>query len=208
VGRGSGRELPSVVGAFDGCYRRKPVIRHVVMAGSTESQSGRSEAALLVVISSEAAAPSYCVAGLSAGRVVRASELGLPRRGAEAHIVGVITEASRVQRILTHIGEPAESPPIAPALGGPCGTSDSVPFGTGMRWDNRSPSTCSTKRCTANPARRTAINHRAKGALSAEPARLCAHPVAWPTLPHRNRRNPLPPLGWAAIFDFTRVATS
>ena len=38
---------------------------------------------------------------------------------ADMRIVAFTTEASPVQRILTHIGEPAEPPPIAPARGPP-----------------------------------------------------------------------------------------
>jgi hypothetical protein len=34
-------------------------------------------------------------------------------------IVALITEAAPLERILTHIGEPAEPPPIAPARGPP-----------------------------------------------------------------------------------------
>jgi hypothetical protein len=207
VCHGSGRELPSIVGALDGCCRRKLVIRDVVMAGSTESQSGRSECGTAGNNQLGAAAPSYCVASLSAGRVararVRASELGLPRRGAEARNVALITEASRVQRILSHLGEPVESPPIAPALGGPCGTSDSVPFGTGMRWDNQSPSTCSTKRCTGKPraphchqsSRQRCSLRRTRSALRTRPCLDVPRMAAFPRVQPRRSGMfcPIPP---------------
>ena len=49
---------------------------------------------------------------------------------ADMRIVAFTTEASPVQRILTHIGEPAEPPPIAPARGPPAwddALADAVP---------------------------------------------------------------------------------
>ena len=39
-----------------------------------------------------------------------------PKCGADMRIVAFITETAPVERILTHVGEPAQPPPIAPAL--------------------------------------------------------------------------------------------
>ena len=41
-------------------------------------------------------------------------------------IVAFITEAAPVRRILTHIGEPTEPPPIAPARGPPAWDDEQV----------------------------------------------------------------------------------
>ena len=50
--------------------------------------------------------------------------------GADMRIVAFITETTPVQRILNHIGEPAQPPPIAPARGPPAwddALADAVP---------------------------------------------------------------------------------
>jgi len=56
--------------------------------------------------------------------------LTCPSSGAHMGIVAFITEAAPLERILTHIGQPAQPPPIAPARGPPpCddGLADAVP---------------------------------------------------------------------------------
>jgi hypothetical protein len=52
-------------------------------------------------------------------RIYEAFPLTCPQCGTEMRIVAFITEASPVQRILNHIGEPAQPPRIAPARGPP-----------------------------------------------------------------------------------------
>ena len=52
-------------------------------------------------------------------RLFESWPLTCPNCGADMRILAFITEASPMQRILNHIGEPAEPPPIAPARGPP-----------------------------------------------------------------------------------------
>lgn len=52
-------------------------------------------------------------------RIYQAFLLTCPQRGTAMRIVACITKAAPVQRILSHIGEPATPPPIAPARGPP-----------------------------------------------------------------------------------------
>jgi hypothetical protein len=56
-----------------------------------------------------------------------------PICGANMRIVAFITETAPVQRILTHIGEPAEPPRIGPARGPPAW--DDPPADLGPDWD-------------------------------------------------------------------------
>ena len=48
----------------------------------------------------------------------------MQRTADAACIVAFITEAAPVGRIVTHIGEPAEPPPIAPVRGPPAGIAN------------------------------------------------------------------------------------
>jgi hypothetical protein len=52
-------------------------------------------------------------------RLFESLPLVCPNRGADMHIIAFVTEATPVQRILAHIGEPNEPPPIALARGPP-----------------------------------------------------------------------------------------
>ncbi len=52
--------------------------------------------------------------------------LTCPNCGADMRIVAFITEAAPVRRILAHIGEPTEPPPIAPARGPPAWDDEQV----------------------------------------------------------------------------------
>jgi hypothetical protein len=52
-------------------------------------------------------------------RIYEAFPLTCPQCGTQMRIVAFITEATPVQRILEHIGEPATAPRIAPARGPP-----------------------------------------------------------------------------------------
>ena len=52
-------------------------------------------------------------------RIYEAFPLTCPQCGTQMHIIAFITEASPVQQILNHIGEPAQPPRIAPARGPP-----------------------------------------------------------------------------------------
>jgi hypothetical protein len=52
-------------------------------------------------------------------RLFESVPLTCPHCGADMRIVAFITESAPVQRILNHIGEPAEGPRIAPACGPP-----------------------------------------------------------------------------------------
>jgi hypothetical protein len=54
-----------------------------------------------------------------------------PQYGVDMRIVAFATEATPVERLLTHIGEPAKPPPIARARGPPAwddGLADAVPY--------------------------------------------------------------------------------
>jgi hypothetical protein len=48
-------------------------------------------------------------------RIDEAFPLSCPTCGTEMRIIAFLTEAAPVQRILSHIGAPAQPPPIAPA---------------------------------------------------------------------------------------------
>jgi len=52
-------------------------------------------------------------------RLFASLPLACPHCGADMRIVAFITEATPVQRILNHIGEPPEPPRISPARGPP-----------------------------------------------------------------------------------------
>ena len=52
-------------------------------------------------------------------RIYAAFPLTCPQCGTEMHTRAFITEASPVQQILNHIGEPSTKPRIAPARGPP-----------------------------------------------------------------------------------------
>lgn len=52
-------------------------------------------------------------------RLCASLPLTCPHCSADMRIVAFITETAPVERILTHIAEPAEPPPIAPARGPP-----------------------------------------------------------------------------------------
>ena len=52
-------------------------------------------------------------------RMFESLPLVCPNCGADMRIISFVTEAAPVQRILAHIGEPNEPPPIAPARGPP-----------------------------------------------------------------------------------------
>ena len=52
-------------------------------------------------------------------RIYAAFPLTCPQCGTQMDIVAFITQASPVQQILNHIGEPAQPPRIAPARGPP-----------------------------------------------------------------------------------------
>jgi hypothetical protein len=69
----------------------------MVASGRTESQSGRSRCHIRI----------------------RFPALVCSYSSANIRIVAFIAEAAPVQRILTHIGEPTQPPPIAPARGPP-----------------------------------------------------------------------------------------
>ena len=63
-------------------------------------------------------------------RLFECLPLTCPSCGAHMRIVAFITEAAPVERILTHIGQPAQPPPIAPARGPPAwdaALADAVP---------------------------------------------------------------------------------
>jgi len=65
-------------------------------------------------------------------RLFESLPLVCPNCGADMRIIAFVTEAAPVQRILAHIGEPNEPPPIAPARGPP-GWDDDV--GPMPDWD-------------------------------------------------------------------------
>jgi hypothetical protein len=60
-----------------------------------------------------AKAPGRLSSSEPAGMRMRAT--AVPNRSDDAHVVAFITEAAPLKRILMHVGEPAQPPPIAPA---------------------------------------------------------------------------------------------
>ena len=52
-------------------------------------------------------------------RVEDESPLQCPRRGSDIRLVAFITQSRRIRKILTHLGEPLEPPPLSPARGPP-----------------------------------------------------------------------------------------
>ena len=52
-------------------------------------------------------------------RIYEVFPLVCPRCGGEVEIISFISEAPTVRAILTHIGEPAEAPPLSPSRGPP-----------------------------------------------------------------------------------------
>jgi hypothetical protein len=57
-------------------------------------------------------------------RIYEAFPLTCPQCGTQMRIVAFITETAPLQRILSHIGEPATPPRIAPARGPPSWEED------------------------------------------------------------------------------------
>ena len=92
-------------------------------------------------------------------RLLESLPLVCPRCGADIRIVAFITEAAPVQRILNHIGEPAEPPRIAPARGPPAWEQSPVDAASDWDtlWPNLIPSTRSTSRCSGKPFPRPAL---------------------------------------------------
>jgi hypothetical protein len=66
-------------------------------------------------------------------RLFKSRPLVCPNCGADLRIVAFVTEAAPVQRILQHVGEPAELPPISPARGPPAW--DDPPADLGPDWE-------------------------------------------------------------------------
>ncbi len=61
---------------------------------------------------------AHCWALLLA-RIYECLPLACPRCGEPMRIIAFILDRSQVERILTHIGEPAEAPEVMPARGPP-----------------------------------------------------------------------------------------
>ena len=90
---------------------------------------------------SNARSPARYLWAMLLARLFESMPLTCPNCGADMHIVAFVTEAAPVQRILAHLGEPTEPPPIAPAREPPacdddlgpmpdCGTSSASPSPT------------------------------------------------------------------------------
>jgi hypothetical protein len=103
-------------------YAREQVSSPAVPAPQTLVRAPREEKA--------AGSPARYHWAILLARLLESSTLTCPNCGADMRIVAVIIEAGPVQRILIHIGEPAELPPLAPARGPPAwdgGLADAVP---------------------------------------------------------------------------------
>ncbi len=87
-------------------------------AGSAEAAPSETDATPACEETGSRASARYLWAMLLA-RLVECLPLTCPSCGAHMRIVAFITEAAPVERILTHIGQPAQPPPIAPARGPP-----------------------------------------------------------------------------------------
>ena len=66
-----------------------------------------------------ARSPARCLAVILLARLFEPLPLVCPNCGAGMRIITFVTEAAPVQRILAHIGEPTQPPPIAPARSQP-----------------------------------------------------------------------------------------
>ena len=60
-------------------------------------------------------------------RIYELSPLTCPHCGAEMRIIGFVTDGISIRRILEHIGEPAQPPPVAPARDPPAWEEGSEP---------------------------------------------------------------------------------
>jgi len=79
-----------------------------------------------------ARSPARYLWAMLLARLFESLPLVCPNCGADMRIIAFVTKAAPVQRILAHIGEPNEPPPIAPARGPP-GWDDDV--GPMPDWD-------------------------------------------------------------------------
>jgi len=77
---------------------------------------------------SSAHSPARYLWALLLARLFESLPLVCPNCGADMRIIAFMTEAAPVQRILAHIGEPTEPPPIAPARGPPSWDDDLAPM--------------------------------------------------------------------------------
>ena len=87
-------------------------------AGSAEAAPSETDATPACEETGSRASARYLWAMLLA-RLFECLPLTCPSCGAHMRIVAFITEAAPLERILTHIGQPAQPPPIAPARGPP-----------------------------------------------------------------------------------------
>jgi hypothetical protein len=77
---------------------------------------------------SNARSPARYLWAMLLARLFESLPLSCPNCGAGMRIVAFVTEAAPVQRILAHIGEHTEPPPIAPARGPPGWDDDLGPM--------------------------------------------------------------------------------
>ena len=69
-------------------------------------------------------------------RLFETFPLECPRCGGEMRLLAFVTEGATIQRILTHIGEPAQAPMAKPARGPPYWDQEPEP---GMDWEGQMP---------------------------------------------------------------------
>ena len=77
--------------------------------------------------------PAHYLWAMLLARLFESLPLVCPNCGADMRIVAFITEAAPVQRILEHVGEPAQPPRISPARGPPAW--DDPPVDLGPDWE-------------------------------------------------------------------------
>ena len=66
-------------------------------------------------------------------RVGEEFPLACPNCGGDIRLISFITQPETIRKILTHVGEPLEPPPVAPARGPPVDSGDLVQsHGNGM----------------------------------------------------------------------------
>ena len=59
-------------------------------------------------------------------RVGEAFPLACPNCGGDIRLISFITQPEKIRKILTHVGEPLEPPPVSPARGPPVDWDDLV----------------------------------------------------------------------------------
>ncbi len=124
-----GRRAPPVPGGVQPCSRQG--VRPTAAPPPPPPEVSPPAAAAPAAPSNRS--PAHYLWAMLLARLFASLPLVCPNGGADRRIVAFITETAPVRRILNHIGEPAEPPRIAPALGPPAW--DDPPVDPGPDWE-------------------------------------------------------------------------